>query len=60
MREARTTREPVDEAFVAPRIAAVRAAMGDSAFDAAESAGMALGYAALIAEVERWLRVSAA
>jgi predicted ATPase/DNA-binding winged helix-turn-helix (wHTH) protein len=47
--------EPVDEAFVAPRIAAARAALGESAFDAARSAGETLGYDAVIVEVERWL-----
>ena len=39
MQAAGTMHEPVDEAFIGPRIAAARQAMGDAAYFAAESAG---------------------
>ncbi|MEO5766338.1 MAG: tetratricopeptide repeat protein, partial [Casimicrobiaceae bacterium] len=53
--ESRTCREPVDEAFFAPRIARSRAALGEAAFDAATAAGWALGYDAATAELGHWL-----
>jgi tetratricopeptide (TPR) repeat protein len=48
-------RDPADEAFISPLIAAVRAALVPSAFSAAESAGRALSYDEAMAEVEAWL-----
>jgi hypothetical protein len=47
-------RDPADEAFVAPRVASARKAMGAS-FEAAEAGGRALGYANAIAETRAWL-----
>ena len=37
-------RDPADEAFLAPLVARARAALGESAFAAAEASGRALGY----------------
>jgi tetratricopeptide (TPR) repeat protein len=48
-------RDPADEAFLAPRIAAAREALGASAFSAAESAGRALSYEQSITEARAWL-----
>ncbi|MEP7276109.1 MAG: tetratricopeptide repeat protein [Betaproteobacteria bacterium] len=55
MHESRTRRDPVDEAFSAPRIARSRAALGEAAFDAATAAGWALSYDAATAELGQWL-----
>jgi len=57
MHEAQIRQDPVDEAFVAPRIAGVRAALGDAAFDSARDEGWALEHDAAIAELDRWLGV---
>jgi predicted ATPase/class 3 adenylate cyclase len=48
-------RDPADEAFLGPLIAAARDAIAPSAFSAAESAGRALSYDEAMAEVEAWL-----
>ncbi len=48
-------RDPADEAFLAPRIEAARAALGDEGFAAVESAGRSLAYEAGIKEVKAWL-----
>jgi predicted ATPase/DNA-binding winged helix-turn-helix (wHTH) protein len=56
MREAGSTFEPIDQAFIAPWVASLRAAMGDAQFDAAKTAGMALSYEAAMLEMEHWLR----
>jgi predicted ATPase/DNA-binding winged helix-turn-helix (wHTH) protein len=57
LHQARVRQAPVDEAFVAPRIANLRAAMGDAAFDAAQAEGWALSYEASVAALDRWLGV---
>jgi predicted ATPase len=49
-------RDPVDEAFLAPRIAAAERRMGGSLFAAAEEAGRALGFDAALDEARAWLR----
>ncbi|MFN7954939.1 MAG: adenylate/guanylate cyclase domain-containing protein [bacterium] len=49
------TREPVDAAYVLPRIEQARAALGDVAFTSAEAAGRALTYEESVAETRRWL-----
>jgi hypothetical protein len=48
-------RDPADEAFLAPLIAAARQRLGADAFTAASAAGRALSYDAAIAELRRWL-----
>jgi predicted ATPase/class 3 adenylate cyclase len=48
-------RDPADEAFLAPRIAAARAGLGHETFAAAEAAGRTLAYEAGMEEVRRWL-----
>ncbi len=48
-------RDPADEAFLAPRVASVREAMGAPSFGEAEAAGRAPGYAEAIAETRAWL-----
>jgi predicted ATPase/DNA-binding winged helix-turn-helix (wHTH) protein len=53
--EAGIQREPVDEAFIAPLIARVKARMGESAFEAAHAGGHALDADASLAEVKQWL-----
>ena len=45
----------VEDARVAQEIARARAALGDSTFDAAESAGRALPYAQALDEAQAWL-----
>ena len=60
MQAAGTMHEPVDEAFIEPRIAAARQAMGDAAYFAAESEGRALGSEALMTEVAGWLKFQGA
>ena len=52
-------REPVDEAFVAPRMSSAEAALGPAAFAQAQAQGLALQPAAAIAEVRQWLDRSA-
>ena len=48
-------RDPASNAFLAPRIAGARTALGD-AFVAAESGGRALRYEEALAEVRTWLQ----
>jgi predicted ATPase len=48
-------RDPADESFLAPRVAAVRNAMGAAAFAAAEQAGRALELDAASEEAREWL-----
>jgi hypothetical protein len=48
-------RDPADEAFLAPRVKAVRDSLGAAAFAAGEAQGRALGYEAAIAETRAWL-----
>ncbi len=48
--------DPLDEELVVPLIAKARAALGTSAFTAAEAAGRALSYVAALAETRAWLR----
>jgi predicted ATPase/class 3 adenylate cyclase len=48
-------RDPADEAFLAPLIAKVRAALGSAPFGAAEAAGRALSYEAAMVEARVWL-----
>ncbi|MET0442249.1 MAG: winged helix-turn-helix domain-containing protein [Casimicrobiaceae bacterium] len=55
MRDARSKHEPVDVAFIAPRIASSRAAIGEAAFDRAEAEGMSSSYDASLAEMMTWL-----
>jgi len=49
------TRDPADEAFLAPWIDQARQQMGADTFAAASTAGGALSYDAAIAELRRWL-----
>ena len=53
--ESQTSREPTNEAFIAPRMAQSRAAMGEDVFEAAQREGWALDYDAAVAELDRWL-----
>lgn len=48
-------RDPADEAFLAPRIAVARKALGAEAFAAVESAGRVLSYEQAIKEAREWL-----
>jgi len=48
-------RDPADEAFLAPRAAAARQALGDAAFDEAQAAGRALGPGEALAEARAWI-----
>ena len=48
-------RDPADEAFLRPRVAQTREALGSTRFDTAALAGRALGYEAAIAEASAWL-----
>ena len=48
-------REPADEAFLGPLIAQAREALGPAAFDAAATAGRALGYEEAMTESRAWL-----
>jgi predicted ATPase len=57
--EARLRHDPVDEASIAPRIAASRAALGDAAFEAAKAEGWSLGYENTMVALDRWLGASA-
>lgn len=49
-------REAVDEAFVAPLMFSACTALGAATFATAQAAGWALGHAAAMAEVRRWLQ----
>ena len=55
MREGGTKMEGVDEAFLAPRLAAAREALGATAFEAAERAGAALSRETALDELGVWL-----
>jgi tetratricopeptide (TPR) repeat protein len=55
MHEAGTRHDPVDEAFIARRIALSRGAMGNAAFDAAAAEGWTRNYDAALAEMDAWL-----
>lgn len=48
-------RDPADEGFLAPLIESARASLGSPASGDAESAGRALDYAGVMAEVRNWL-----
>jgi len=48
-------RDPVDEAFIAPRIAKARDALAAAAFEEAAAAGRALSYEDAIEETRNWL-----
>jgi hypothetical protein len=48
-------RDPADEAFLAPLIAATRKGLAAAAYGEADAAGRALGYAEAIAETRAWL-----
>jgi non-specific serine/threonine protein kinase len=52
-------RDPADEAFLSPRIDAVRAALGSDAFPASEAQGRVLDCDAALEEVLAWLRQAA-
>jgi predicted ATPase/class 3 adenylate cyclase len=49
------SRDPADEAFLAPRIAAMRRAAGEGAFAEAETAGRALAAGQALHEARAWL-----
>jgi tetratricopeptide (TPR) repeat protein len=51
-------RDPADEAFLAPLVAKVRAALPEATYTAAEAAGRALGYEKALAEARASLRVT--
>jgi predicted ATPase/DNA-binding winged helix-turn-helix (wHTH) protein len=48
-------RDPADEAFLAPRAAAARQALGDAAFDEEQAAGRAAGPGEALAEAREWI-----
>ena len=48
-------RDPADEAFLAPLIAAARDALAPSSFSAEESAGRALSYDDALTDIKTWL-----
>jgi predicted ATPase/class 3 adenylate cyclase len=48
-------RDPADDAFLRPLVEQAREALGASAFDAAKTAGHALGYEEAMTEVRAWL-----
>jgi hypothetical protein len=48
-------RDPADEAFLAPHIAAAQANLGTTAFSSALDEGRLLPYGDALAEVRRWL-----
>jgi non-specific serine/threonine protein kinase len=48
-------RDPTDEAFLAPHMAAARKMLGPAAFAAEENAGRALPYANALADTRAWL-----
>jgi len=49
-------RETADDAFISPWVAKARAALGESAFGAAEAEGRALAFEESVAETRAWLR----
>jgi non-specific serine/threonine protein kinase len=49
------SRDPADEAFLAPHVASARAQLGDAAFAAADAGGRALGFTGAKSEARRWL-----
>ena len=51
-------RDPADEAFLAPLVAKVRAALPEASYTAAEADGRALGYEKALAEARASLRVT--
>jgi ATP/maltotriose-dependent transcriptional regulator MalT len=55
MRDGGTKRESVDEAFLVPRLATAREALGATAFEAAERAGAALPREVALGELGVWL-----
>jgi len=55
MREGGTKRESVDEAFLAPLLAAARESLGPTAFEAAERAGASLPRETALDELGAWL-----
>jgi len=50
------SRDPADEAFLAPHVASARAKLGDAGFAAADAGGRALGFTDAKAEARRWLQ----
>jgi predicted ATPase/class 3 adenylate cyclase len=54
-RERGLTRDPVDEAFLAPLVARARDALASQAFDALHARGAAIPYERGIADVRAWL-----
>ena len=48
-------RDPADEAFLAPRVAAARQALGAAAFEAAQAAGRDSGDGEPLAEARAWI-----
>lgn len=48
-------RDPADEAFVAPMVAATRRALGATRFSAAEASGRELPFQAAVADAQAWL-----
>ena len=48
-------RDPADEAFLAPRVAAARQALGAAAFEAAQAAGRESGDGEPLAEARAWI-----
>jgi hypothetical protein len=55
MEKAGVRHEPVDEAFIAPRMATSRAALGAEAYDAAVEEGRRHGVDVSLAELDHWL-----
>ena len=55
LEEAGIQREPVDEAFIAPLLAAVSSRMGEASFMIAQAQGRAIAYETVIAEIRHWL-----
>jgi hypothetical protein len=49
-------RDPVDEAFLLPRVAEAQERLGQPAFSEAERAGRGIPYDCALAEVLAWLR----
>ncbi len=48
-------RDPADEAFLAPRVAAARKALGAASCEAAQASGHGLGYEQSLAEARAWI-----
>jgi hypothetical protein len=49
-------RETADDVFISPWVAKARAALGESAFGAAEAEGRALAFEESVAETRAWLK----